>query len=58
MSLIAQTSRTTDIELSILVPLAFIAVLPKANGFREAYLFATDLLVIKKFARMAALQHF
>ena len=47
--------RTTNIELSILISLAFITILSKSNRFYKAYLFATNLLVIKKFTYIAIL---
>ncbi|XP_014550373.1 hypothetical protein COCVIDRAFT_31861 [Bipolaris victoriae FI3] len=56
LSLLKQTAVIGDFELVLITPLAFLAVNSKINGFRPAYLFATDLSAIKKFARFAACQ--
>ena len=56
LSLIEQTSVRQDFEISLVTPLAFIAVDSKSDRFRAAYNFATDLSAIKKLARFAACQ--
>ncbi|KAE8861455.1 hypothetical protein PTNB73_07009 [Pyrenophora teres f. teres] len=56
LTLVEQTEIGDDFHLSLITPLAFIAISPKGDNFREAYLFATDLSALKKFARMAGLE--
>ena len=56
LALIEQTGCTTDFELAVVTPLAFIAVDAPGQKFRAAYNFATDLAAFKKLARFAACQ--
>lgn len=53
MSLLEETSPSSDYGMALITPLAFIAVDLKEDRSREAYNFATDCLAIKKYARMA-----
>jgi hypothetical protein len=57
MTLIQQTLRSSDFELALITPIAFIALLPSGEGFREVYNFATDILAIKHLIWFARLQH-